>query len=111
MTASITARDTSGRPGRAASLAPHAPTPARTTLHGQPLADEEAVVAGLVLTGKPAFQPAERFLEQRDAGCSGGAAFYPGPKSDGGHAAREVLGDRVLAARQDADTEDAGISQ
>ena len=64
---------------------------ARPGLDLDDVADEERVVAGLVLGADAALDPAERSVEERDAEPAG-PALDAGPECDRRDAAGEVLG-------------------
>ena len=73
------------------------------------LADEERVVAGLVLAAEPALEPAERAVEERAARAL--ADGDPVPHRDRRHAAREVLREPHLVAGEQRDREAARLAQ
>ena len=79
---------------------------AAAALGGEDLADEERVVARAVFGVQAALEPAERIVDQRRAlrALAGGDAV---PVSERGHAPCEVLGDRLLVSRQEAERESA----
>ena len=71
--------------------------------------DEERVIAGDVLGGERALQPADRPLEERAA--RGLDHVDAGPERDRRHPAREVLRERLLVGAEQRDGEAAGGAQ
>ena len=84
---------------------------APAALDREHLADEERVVARVVLVGEATLEPAEGVVEQRRARPRPRGVAIPCQCANGGHAAREVLGDRLLVAGEQAEREPAGFAE
>ena len=79
-------------------------------LERRDLADEERVIAGVVVCPYPALEPCQRVREQERTRLTG-PCLDPGPKADRGNPACEVGRDRRLVAAQDRDAEQAGSAE